>query len=891
MSAIATVLAAMGHTVTGSDLRASPVTERLRPAGIPVAIGHRADNLGDADVVTASSAVDRGQPRAGRGPTARAHGAVPGRGAGRRGVAQALPSPWPAPTARRPPRRCWPSCWSRPGCDRRSSSAATSTRSGPTPCGTTATGWWSRPTRATARFLALDAGDRRGHQRRGRPPRPLRLLRRPAPGLRASSVPGPPTGWSAATTRSPPPSGGPAVPTSSARAPGAPTAWSDLDAGPQLGGLRPGRARTGSDPVRIWRCRYPAPTTPATPPWPRWPRVAAGGHDRRRGRGPGPLRRGGPPVRVPGRGRRGHLRRRLRPSARRGAGRAGRRPQRRAGDGWWPSSSPIATAGPPSWPPSSARPSPTPTWSWSPTSTRPARPRCPGCRASWWPTPSSAPSRTCPSTTCRPRRARRRRGRPPRAGRPVLHPGRRRPHRVARRAPGRARAVSGRGTPASTDLGAPGPGPRRAGPSGPARSAPSPPTGSGGPAALFAEPADEEELLAVARAYRRPAPGSPSWSWGGAPTCWWPTAASPGWPWPSGTGFEAIAIDGTDGGRPGAAVSLPVLARRTAAAGLSASSGRSACPARWAGAVRMNAGGHGSDTAATLVSFRWVDLASARAFDAPADAPGLRLPALLRRPDRGGGGRPLPARAGRPRGRCGRDRRDRAVAAGQNQPGGSATPDRCSPTRPATRPAGSSTAAGSRAIGSAPPRCRPSTPTSSRPTPTARPTTCAGSSSRCAARWPPPAASTLATEVRMVGFEPTPDGAGGARRARPMTGPTPGRGHRSAHPPAPASRSPRSQGRRRLRLGGRRPRGGGRGGHRASAVLHTPWFSARVVTVTGRPSPHHRRRPSWRRPGSSAILPSISVNPGPMAARVEPLPYIATAEVHRHWPDGVQIIA
>ncbi len=57
MSAIATVLAAMGHAVSGSDLRASPVTDRLERSGIEVAIGHQAGNLADPDVVTVSSAV------------------------------------------------------------------------------------------------------------------------------------------------------------------------------------------------------------------------------------------------------------------------------------------------------------------------------------------------------------------------------------------------------------------------------------------------------------------------------------------------------------------------------------------------------------------------------------------------------------------------------------------------------------------------------------------------------------------------------------------------------------------------------------------------------------------------------------------------------------------
>jgi UDP-N-acetylmuramate--alanine ligase len=62
MSAIASVLAAMGHRVTGSDLRASPVTERLEAEGVPVHVGHRGENVGDAEAVTYSPAVDPSNP-------------------------------------------------------------------------------------------------------------------------------------------------------------------------------------------------------------------------------------------------------------------------------------------------------------------------------------------------------------------------------------------------------------------------------------------------------------------------------------------------------------------------------------------------------------------------------------------------------------------------------------------------------------------------------------------------------------------------------------------------------------------------------------------------------------------------------------------------------------
>jgi len=62
MSAIATVLAAMGHTVTGSDLRGSPVVDRLVDQGVQVAVGHRAEQVGSAEVVTFSPAVAPDNP-------------------------------------------------------------------------------------------------------------------------------------------------------------------------------------------------------------------------------------------------------------------------------------------------------------------------------------------------------------------------------------------------------------------------------------------------------------------------------------------------------------------------------------------------------------------------------------------------------------------------------------------------------------------------------------------------------------------------------------------------------------------------------------------------------------------------------------------------------------
>jgi UDP-N-acetylmuramate dehydrogenase len=67
--------------------------------------------------------------------------------------------------------------------------------------------------------------------------------------------------------------------------------------------------------------------------------------------------------------------------------------------------------------------------------------------------------------------------------------------------------------------------------------------------------------------------------------------------------------------RAGGAVHLPVLARQTAAAGLTGLEWAVGVPGSVGGAVRMNAGGHGADTKGRLLSCRWVDLRSGRVVD------------------------------------------------------------------------------------------------------------------------------------------------------------------------------------------------------------------------------------------------------------------------------------
>jgi UDP-N-acetylmuramate dehydrogenase len=85
-----------------------------------------------------------------------------------------------------------------------------------------------------------------------------------------------------------------------------------------------------------------------------------------------------------------------------------------------------------------------------------------------------------------------------------------------------------------------------------------------------------------------------------------------------GAGLGGIDIDGTTV-RAGGSALLPLVARRSAAAGLTGLEWAVGVPGSVGGALKMNAGGHGSDTAAVLSRHRRFDLASGRAVvDTPA---------------------------------------------------------------------------------------------------------------------------------------------------------------------------------------------------------------------------------------------------------------------------------
>ena len=127
----------------------------------------------------------------------------------------------------------------------------------------------------------------------------------------------------------------------------------------------------------------------------------------------------------------------------------------------------------------------------------------------------------------------------------------------------------------------------------------------GGAAALFVEARSIEDLTAAAAAVA--ATGVPTLVVGKGSNLLVADAGFPGLALVLGEELAAIDIAGTVV-RAGGAAALPVVARRTVRAGLTGFEWAVGVPGSIGGAVRMNAGGHGSDMAASLVDARIVDL-------------------------------------------------------------------------------------------------------------------------------------------------------------------------------------------------------------------------------------------------------------------------------------------
>lgn len=62
VSAIAEILLSRGYRVSGSDMKQSEITDRLKQHGIKIYIGHRAENVEDADLIVYSAAIAEENP-------------------------------------------------------------------------------------------------------------------------------------------------------------------------------------------------------------------------------------------------------------------------------------------------------------------------------------------------------------------------------------------------------------------------------------------------------------------------------------------------------------------------------------------------------------------------------------------------------------------------------------------------------------------------------------------------------------------------------------------------------------------------------------------------------------------------------------------------------------
>jgi UDP-N-acetylmuramate dehydrogenase len=139
--------------------------------------------------------------------------------------------------------------------------------------------------------------------------------------------------------------------------------------------------------------------------------------------------------------------------------------------------------------------------------------------------------------------------------------------------------------------------------------------GVGGPAAVFVDAQDADDLRAVRTALRDR--DVPVLVVGRGSNLLIADGGFEGVAIRLGGGFGSLHLPATrqSGDEPfvvraGAAVSLPVMARQAADAGWTGLSWAVGVPGSVGGAVRMNAGGHGSDMAAVVHRYRWVDLVS-----------------------------------------------------------------------------------------------------------------------------------------------------------------------------------------------------------------------------------------------------------------------------------------
>ncbi len=144
----------------------------------------------------------------------------------------------------------------------------------------------------------------------------------------------------------------------------------------------------------------------------------------------------------------------------------------------------------------------------------------------------------------------------------------------------------------------------------------------GGAAAVFASPRTDEDLRLVAQVVRDT--GLPTLVVGRGSNLLVADSGFPGIAISLATMAEWVQFDDVVV-HAGAAMALPVLARRCVAAGLVGFEWAVGVPGSVGGAVRMNAGGHGGDMAASLVGVQLLDLRTTTSAWVPAEQLRLRF--------------------------------------------------------------------------------------------------------------------------------------------------------------------------------------------------------------------------------------------------------------------------
>ena len=178
MSAYALAANALGAEVSGSDRAESPYLAPVRAAGIPVAIGHAAENVPTARTPR-SSTRPRSPPRtpSGSPPRARPDRPLPGRAAGRADAPArviAVAGAHGKTTTTSMAAHVLLACGAQPGY----LIGGELTHGHERRLGRRGSGWSSRPTSRTARCWPRRRR-RGGDERRARPRRPVRVARRP----------------------------------------------------------------------------------------------------------------------------------------------------------------------------------------------------------------------------------------------------------------------------------------------------------------------------------------------------------------------------------------------------------------------------------------------------------------------------------------------------------------------------------------------------------------------------------------------------------------------------------------------------------------------------------------------------------------------------------------